>query len=151
MSKKKAAPPPKLSIDRQRAAEREVTEAVDTAKRLKARARDARKKVKQAKKAAKAAAKAARAARKDAEKARRSYKKTVERAAKEHKKAAKKNEPIATPKRTTPSRNEPRSARWRERSVERAGSGIWEVGEDSVDAEVAESPELDSDVPAVEG
>jgi len=58
MSKKKAAPPPKLSIDRQRAAEREVTEAVDTAKRLKARARDARKKVKQAKKAAKAAAKA---------------------------------------------------------------------------------------------
>ncbi len=142
---------PKLSIDRQRAAERELTEAVDTAKRLKARARDAKKRVKQAKKAAKEASKAARAARKAAEKARRAYKKTAERASKKRKKAAKKHEPIATPKRTTPSRNEPRSGRRRERGVERASGGIWEVGEDSVDAEGAESPELDSDVPVVEG
>jgi uncharacterized protein with von Willebrand factor type A (vWA) domain len=151
MSKKKAAPAPKLAIDRQRAAERELNEAVDTAKRLKARSRDAKKKVKEAKKAAKEASKAAKAARKTAEKARRAYKKTFARAAKERKKAAKKRERIATPKRTTPSRNEPRSARGRGRDVERAHGRVWEVGEDAVDTEVPESTELDSDVPVVEG
>ena len=151
MSKKKGAPTPKLSIDKQRAAEREFNDAVDNAKRLKAKSRDAKKKLKQAKKTAKEAAKAARAARKAVERARRAYKKTVERGTKEGKKAAKKREPIATPKRTTPSRNEPRSARRRERDVERPRGGVWEVGEDSVDDEVAESAELDSDVPAVEG
>src|SRR6266850_1393180 len=135
MSKKRGAPPPKLSIDRQRAAERELTEAVDTAKRLKARARDAKKRVKQAKKASKEASKAARAAKKAAEKARRAYKKTVERASKKRKKAAKEREPIATPKRTTPSRSE--RARneivWRQqRPVGRGGDDETRAGADAV-------------------
>jgi hypothetical protein len=152
MSKKRGAPAPKLSIDKQRAAERELNEAVDNAKRLKAKSRDAKQKVKQAKKAAKAAAKAARAARKAAAKARRAYKKTFERVAKESKKASKKTrEVIATPKRTTPSRNEPRSVRRRERGAQRPGGGIWEVGEEPAGAEAEESSELDSDVPVAEG
>ena len=147
MSKKSVTPSPELSIDRQRAAERELNEALDTAKRLKAKARDAKRRVKGAKKAAKQASKAARAARKAAEEARRAYKKTVERAAKDRKKVAKARQPIATPNRTTPSRNAPRSARKRERRVERAGAGVWDVGEESLDVETAESPEASSDIP----
>src|SRR5438874_3739239 len=144
MSKKSGGQPSGLAIDAQRAAERELNDAVDNAKRLKVRARDAKKKVKDAKKAAKAASKAARAARKAAEKARRAYKKVVERASKKRKKAAKGRAAIITPKRTTPSRNEPRSVRTRERRVEGARAAMWDVGEDTVGTEVPESG-LDSD------
>ena len=147
--KKSAAQPPQLSIDRQRAAEQELKDAVDNAKRLKAKSREAKQKVKQAKKAAKEATKASREAKKAAAKARRAYKKLVARVSKKQKKAAKEREPIATPKRTTPSRNQPRSMKKRERRIERpgTGAGVWEVGEETVNPEVAES-ELDSDVPA---
>ena len=63
-----------------KAAEQRLKEAIDNAKRLKAKSREAKLQLKQAKKAAKRASKAARAARKESDDARRVHKKAVARA-----------------------------------------------------------------------
>jgi len=116
-----------------RAAERTLNDAVEKAKQLKAKSREAKRRVKAAKKAAKQASRAARVARKVVEKARRSYRKALARAAKEVRKVAKREKPIATPKRRTPSRNHPGSARRRDKISEPSQPRTWEVGEDAVD------------------
>jgi hypothetical protein len=117
-----------------RAAQRILNDALETAKQLKAKSRDARRRVKTAKKAAKKASKDARAARKAAGKARRQYKKAVERAAKVRAKAAKgrKEEKIVTPKRRSPSRNHP-AARRTDRATAKTLRRVGEVGEDAAD------------------
>ena len=114
-----------------RTAQRALNDALETAKQLKAKSRDAKRRVKLAKRTAKKASKVARAARTAAEKARRQYEKAVARVAKARGKAAKgnKEEKIVTPKRTTPSRNHP-STRRRDRGSERARRQAWDVGED---------------------
>jgi len=125
------------AIETARAAQRTLTDALATAKQLKAKSRDAKRRVKVAKKTAKQASKDARAARKAAENARRLYKKAVAHAAKERAKAAKaskREEKIVTPKRTSPSRNQPQSARRKDGGSRRPGPRVWEVGEDPVDA-----------------
>ena len=118
-----------------RAAQRTLNDAVETAKQLKAKARDAKRRVKIAKKAAKKASKDSRAARKAAEQARRLYKKALARATKDRSKAAKaakKVQRIVTPKHTSRSRNDPQSRRRPERAGarERSRQRSWEVGED---------------------
>jgi chromosome segregation ATPase len=125
---------PAQAMEAARAAQRTLNDALETAKQLKAKSRDAKRRVKVAKKAAKKASKDARAARKAADKARRQHQKAVARAAKVRAKAAKakKEEKIVTPKRTSPSRNHP-SARRGDRASERARRRVWEVGEDAAD------------------
>jgi len=123
------------ALEAARAALRTLNDALTTAKQLKAKSRDAKRRVKVAKKAAKQAAKDARRARKAADEAQRIYEKTVARAAKVRAKAAKghKEERILTPKRTSPSRNHPPSARRADRGTERPRRRTWEVGEDATD------------------
>jgi len=125
---------PAEAMEAARAAQRALNDALETAKQLKAKSRDAKRRVKVAKKAAKKASKDARAARKAAEKARRTYKKAVARAAKVRGKAAKgKNEEkIVTPKRRSPSRNQP-AARRTDRTAAHRRRRVWEVGEDASD------------------
>ena len=129
-------------------AERELTRLAAISKDLKIKARDAKRLQKQAKKVAKKTAKAARLARKAEENARETYQKATAKADKATAKAAKELRAIDTPKRTTPSRNAPRSTR-RERTAKSARRRVWEVGEDTVDTEASELPELDTDVTAV--
>jgi hypothetical protein len=131
MTDRKAAKPAH-AMEAARAAQRAFNDAIQNAKQLKTKSRDAKRRVKAAKKTAKQASKVARAARKAAEKARRVYKKALARAAKERKKAAKARkgeEAIVTPKRTSPSRNHPRPARQRDVSSSRARRRTWEIGE----------------------
>lgn len=133
MTDRKTARPGE-AMEAAREAERTLNDALERAKQLKAKSRDAKRRLKTAKKAAKRAAKDARAARKAAAKARRLYKRAVARVAKARTKAAKgkKEERIVTPKRTSPSRNHPPARR-----AERASAGtrrrVWEVGEEGTD------------------
>jgi chromosome segregation ATPase len=138
------------AADAARAAERRLTEAVEHFKQLKAKSREGKQLVKKAKKSAKAASKAARAARKAAEQARREFRKARERADKERKKTAKARAPIVTPKRRPTARVEATSTR-RRRLPQRPGARIGEVGEDTIDSEVAELPELGAEVTAIRG
>jgi hypothetical protein len=117
-----------------RTAQRTLNDALETAKQLKAKSRDAKRRVKVAKKAAKKASKDARTARKAAAKARRQYKKAVARVAKVRARAAKgkKEERIVTPKRTSPSRNHP-PARRRDRASAHTRRRVWDVGEEAPD------------------
>lgn len=133
MTDRKTARPGE-AMEAARAAQRTFNDALETAKRLKSKSRDARRRVKAAKKVAKKAAKDARAARKAAQKARRQYKKTVARVAKARAKAAKANkeEKIVTPKRRSPSRNHA-AARRSDRTRDRGRRRTWEVGEDAAD------------------
>jgi chromosome segregation ATPase len=105
MTTKKAKPSAHELADLARTAEQKLNETVDTAKRLKAKSRDAKRKLKQAKKAAKQAARAARTARKESADARRVYEKAAARAGKARTKASKAREPIVTPKRSTSRRH----------------------------------------------
>ena len=124
---------PAEAMQAARTAQQTLNDALATAKQLKAKSRDAKRRLKVAKKAAKKAAKGARAARDTADEARRSYKKAVARVAKVRAKAAKRpkdEEKIVTPKRRSPSRNQPAARR-----ADRAGADTrrraWDVGEDA--------------------
>jgi len=131
-----------------KAAERDLNQAAAVAKQLKTKSREAKRKAKQAKKAARQATKAARAARKTEEDARDAYKEATARAEKARAKAAKEQERIVTPATKT---SDARSARRRDHSRKRARPRVWEVGEDAVDTQVAELPELAADVTVVGG
>jgi hypothetical protein len=144
MADRKTAKPAQAA-EAARVAQGKLNDAIETAKQLKAKSRDAKRRVKAAKKAAKQASKAARAARKAVDKASRSYKKAVARAGKQRKKAAKAERPIVTPKRSSPSRNHPRSARRRDTSSERPRRRAWEVGDEG-DTDAAAMPDVASSV-----
>jgi len=133
---------PAEAMEAARAAQRALNDALETAKQLKAKSRDAKRRVKIAKKTAKKAGKDARAARKSADEARRQYKKVVARATKVRAKAAnaKKEEKIVTPKRRSPSRNQP-PARRADRVSERARHRVWEVSEEAPDNGVVSESE----------
>jgi ABC-type transporter Mla subunit MlaD len=131
-----------------KAAERDLNQAASVAKQLKSKSREAKRKAKQAKKTAKQAAKAARAARKAVEDARDVYKKATARVAKARAKAAKEHEQIVTP---TKKSGEARSARRKDHPRKRTRRRVWEVGEDAVDTQVAELPELGAEVAAIGG
>ena len=121
---------PAQATEAVRVAQRVFAQALETAKQLKTKSRDAKRRMKAAKKVAKQASKAARAAREAAEEARHAYKKAVARAARAHRKAAKATEKISTPNRTSPSRNHPRSSPRAERLDRRSRRRTWEVDED---------------------
>jgi len=133
MTDRKTARPGE-AMDAARAAQRTLNDALETAKQLKTKSRDAKRRVKAAKKTAKKAAKDARAARKAAQKARRQYKKAVARVAKARARAAKgkKEQKIVTPKRRSSSRNHAPAKR-ADRTSERARRRVWEVEEDAAD------------------
>jgi ABC-type transporter Mla subunit MlaD len=127
------------AVESVRAAERQLNEAVDHAKQLKAKSRDAKRKMKQAKAAAKQAAKAARKARKAAEQAHHDFRKARERASKQSNKRRESTGADRYPEAPVDSRAEEPSARRRSAST-RPGSRIGAVGEETADVEVAELP-----------
>ena len=131
-----------------KAAERDLNQAAGVAKQLKAKSRDAKRKAKQAKKVAKQAAKAARAARKAVEDARDAYKKAAARAEKARGRTTKEPERIVTPAKKS---GDARSARRKDHARQRTRRRVWEVGEDAVDTQVAELPELAAEVAAIGG
>ena len=145
----------RAAIAQAETAERKFKTASGRAKQLKEKSREAKRLQKQTKKAAKKAARDARAAQKLAEKARRDYKKAAARAAKARSKtakAAKTNATITTPRKASSRAGaNPPSAGRRKRRLQRTRRGVWEVGEDAVNPEGAESTVLRSDVTVVGG
>ena len=105
MTKEKVRPAVRELAELARSAEQKLHDVDETAKRLKAKSREAKRKLKQAKKTAKQASKAARAARKEADEARRVYEKATARAEKARTKAAKDEQPLTTPKKRATQRH----------------------------------------------
>jgi hypothetical protein len=147
MTDRKTAQPAQM-VEAVRAAQRTLNDALETAKQLKAKSRDAKRRMKAAKKASKQASRDARASRKAAEQARHLYKKAVARTSTARAKAAKtakKEEKIVTPKRTSPSRNHTPSRKRTNRDGGRARRRAWEVAEDGTDAgSAATEPETET-------
>ena len=111
-----------------RTAEQAFNDALGTAKRLKAKSREAKRSLKQAKKVAKKASKASRAARKEAEKARRRYRDALARAAKQRNKAAKEKEAIVTPNKRS-ARDDSEAEHRTGQRAQRAHRRTWDVSE----------------------